>query len=144
MKNIYLLFASLFVVFSVPSIAMTNHHEIKTEIKAGVAISVAVKSSEGKPIKGALIKIISNKMVIAAGSTDEGGNAALKISSYGNQAVDIEVSHALFRPANLNSVTLENNKVFNISLEAKGVTEEQIKSESEQAVEELQKRKKKK
>ena len=105
---------SFSVVFNAPSVAMSNHNEINTEVKAGVAIVVAVKSSEGKPIKGALIKILSNKMVIAARSTDESGNAAIKIASYGNQAVDIEISHALFRPTKLNAVTLENNKVFNV------------------------------
>ena len=101
MKKFYILLAAFCVTLSNPSVAMNGHDEVRSEIKAGVAITIAVKSSAGKPIKGALIKVIANKMVIAAGSTDESGTAAIKIASYGNQPVDIEISHALFRPTKI-------------------------------------------
>ena len=95
MKRIYMLLAAFCFSLSAPVSAMNIEEGVTVEAKEGVAVTITVKSSTGKAVKGALIKVIANKMVIGAGSTDEGGNAAIKIASYGKQTVDIEVSHAL-------------------------------------------------
>ncbi len=72
MKKVYILVASLLVSFGSFSATTTLSEPVDQSIKAGVTITVSVKSSD-QAVKGALVKLVSERMVIGAGTTDESG-----------------------------------------------------------------------
>jgi len=130
MKKLYVLVAVImasFVTFA--SVAETSV-AIENIAKEGVDVTIAVNSG-GETVKGALVKIVAQRMVIGAGTTDESGNVTINIASYGNQLVTIEVYHSLYKSQKLNGIKLETGKTYSFSLIGKGETVTEITEESE-------------
>jgi len=133
MKKRFILIGLLLTSFGAFSMNIGVEPGVKQEIKEGVSITVSVKSGD-TPVKGALVKVFSARMVIGAGTTDASGNAAITINSYGTQPVTIEVLHALYKKKTLEGIKLSNGNTYNVALVAKGASAEEINAESEEKI----------
>lgn len=137
MKKVYVLVAVVLASFGTFASTEGTIVSIENNIKEGVDVVISV-TSDGAAVKGALVKIVAERMVIGAGTTDEGGNVSINIASYGGQMVSIEVFHNLYKSDKLNDTKLENGKTYSFILKSKGESVEEITEESEVRVVETQ------
>ena len=133
MKKGYILVATMLVSFGSFSATTVVKNPMENEIKVGVSLTVSVKS-DGEPVKGALVKIVSNRMVIGAGTSDDSGNTKISIESYGDQLVTIEVFHSMYKSTKLRDVVLTEGKTFNVTMVSKTESAEDVKAESDEKV----------
>ena len=109
MKKIYIL-VSVILASSGAFAFNENPTVVSTSVvdqKAGVDITITVNSN-GTVVKGALVKVVADKTVIGAGTTNESGSVSISIPTYGDQTVTIEVYHSLYKTDKLSVVKLEN------------------------------------
>ena len=95
MKKIYVLVSVILAssgAFAFDGVSTTIINSVK-EQRAGVEITITVNSN-GAVVKGALVKVVADKMVIGAGTTNESGAVSISIPTYGGQSVSIEVYHS--------------------------------------------------
>jgi hypothetical protein len=107
--------------------------------KEAVTVTVQVLSA-GKPVKGALVKVVSlvGNITIGAGTTDEGGKAIVAIPTYNKQLISIQVSHSMFRENRLDDIALENGKTYGIQLKSRTESADEVTAESSEKVNKLE------
>ena len=69
---------------------------IENVVIDAVSVSITV-TAEGNPVAGALVKILNEKTVVAAGTTNEMGIATIKLPTYSGEGLTIEVYHRLYK-----------------------------------------------
>ena len=99
-----------------------------------ISFTVSAKSEDGKPIEGALVKITSSGITIGAGTTNNVGNAIIRIASYEQQLADVSVSHSLYKDQFLTGITLAEGKIVAISLKRQTATADVIAEKTEEKV----------
>ena len=103
------------------------------------AITVTINiSCSGKPVKGALIKITSDGMPIGSSTSDDFGKATISIPTYGNQLVQIQIIHSLYKDSKMSDVVLVNGKNFDFILKNKTETVDEITNESEEKINKIE------
>ena len=133
MKKTYVFVAAMMTSFGSFATTVEPIVQIEQTAKEGIALTVNV-TSNGKPVKGALVKIVSNKMLIATGMTTENGTLSLQITNYGGQISTIEVFHSLYKKGNISDVKLESGKTYDISLKRKSDSVNEINEEVEELI----------
>ena len=131
MKKACFFIAVLMASFT--GIANSNEPPVSIEIseKAPVSVSI-IATHNGEPVQGALVKIVSNRIVIGAGTTDAQGKADVKIEKYNSQVVIIEVYHRLYKTKKSKNVVLSAGAVFTYPLKSKSETVAEIATETEE------------
>ncbi len=119
------------------SAVLANHSKLnnRIEILSKEAVSVTISiTADGKPVKGALVRITSSGMAVGAATSDETGKAAISLPTYGKQLVTIQVSHAMYKDQKLAEIVLENGATFDFVLKSKTESAEMITTESQEKV----------
>ncbi|MDB4324367.1 hypothetical protein N9963_03115, partial [Crocinitomicaceae bacterium] len=132
-KNLYLFVVVALTSWGSFAVSEKPINSSNWNIKEAVSVTVSLNNG-GNAVKGALIKIIGERIVIGAATSDESGNATINIASYGGQLVSIEVFHRLYKNDKLKDVKLETGKTYSFTLVGKGETIEEIQEGSEAKV----------
>lgn len=71
-------------------------------------------------------------MPIGSATSDDFGKAMIAIPTYGNQLVQIQVMHSLYKDQKMSDIVLVNGKTFDFILKSKTESVDEITSESEE------------
>jgi len=107
----------------------------KVEMDA-VSVSITV-TSDGNPVSGALVKIVNEKTVVAAGTTNENGVAAIKLPTYSGEGVTIEVYHRLYKTSKKQAVVLSDGGNVPFSLRSKSTAISEVEAEAKEKEDKL-------
>ena len=132
------IFASLLFCSSVAfgSNLITNNLTNETR-KEAITVTINI-SSNGSPVKGALIRITSDGMPIGSSASDDFGKATISIPTYGNQFVQIQIIHSLYKDQKMSDVVLVNGKNFDFILKNKTETVDEITNESVEKINKIE------
>ena len=133
MKKTYILVSLALISFASFTTKANINPVIESHVNNSISITVSVKSGT-EVVKGALVKLVTDRMVIGAGTTDESGNTTINIQVYGGQPVTIEVFHSLYKSEKLKDLKLENGITYTVNLNSKTESVSTINSESEESV----------
>ena len=102
------------------------------QFELGLSPEFEISISKKNKVKA--VKVVADKTVIGAGTTNESGSVSISIPTYGGQTVTIEVYHSLYKTDKLADIKLENAKAYSFNLAAKGDSAEEITKDSEATI----------